>query len=63
MEKLAVEGAVTVAASGSKDSDREANHWSSGAAITEEECEGVRLTAAERQEMNGVIPEIRFYFL
>ena len=28
-------------------------------AITKEESEGVRLTAAERQEINVVIPEIR----
>ena len=34
MEKLTVEGAVTVAASGSKNQDREADHWQSSAAST-----------------------------
>ena len=34
MEKLTEEGAVTVAASGSKNQDREADHWQSSAAST-----------------------------
>ena len=51
--RFAVEGAVTGTASGSKNLDGEADHWSSGAAISKEESEGVRLSAAERQEMNG----------
>ena len=64
-----VEGAVTSTtscslspsvagtASGSKNLDGKADHLSSGAAITREEGKGVRLTAAEKQEMNGVILE------
>ena len=36
MENLAAEGAVTVAASGSKNPDREADHWQSSAASTKE---------------------------
>ena len=36
MEKLTVEGAVTVAASGSKNQDREADHWQSSGASTKE---------------------------
>ena len=59
MEKLAVEGAVTGAASGNKNSDGKADHWQSGALSTKEEGEKVRRVAAERQEMNGVIPEIQ----
>ena len=42
MENLAVEGAVTVAASGSKNPDREADHWQSSAASTKEAQEKVR---------------------
>ena len=36
-----------------------ADHWSPGATITKEESEGVRLTAADREEVNGVILEIQ----
>ena len=42
MENLAVEGPVTVAASGSKNPDREADHWQSSAASTKEAREKVR---------------------
>ena len=56
-----MEDAVTTGtASGSKNSDVKADHWSSGAAITTEENKRVRLIAAERQEMNGVIPKMQF---
>ena len=39
MENLAVEGAVAVAASGSKNPDREADHWQSSAASTKKRHE------------------------
>ena len=57
MDKLAVEGAVTSSASGSKNLDGKADRWSAGVAITKRKME--RLTAAERQEMDGAIPEIQ----
>ena len=57
MEKLAVEGAVSGAASGSKNPDGNADHWSGGAVSTKDEGEKVRQMVAERQEMNGMIPE------
>ena len=57
MEKLAVEGAVSGAASGPKNRDGKADHWPSGAVSTKEECENVRRMAAERQEMIGFILE------
>ena len=59
MEKLAVEGAVTGAASGSKNPDGKADHRPSGAVSTKEECEKVRRMATERQEMKGLIPEMQ----
>ena len=49
MEKLAVEGAVTGAASESKNLDGKADHWPSGAVSTKEESENVRRMAPERQ--------------
>ena len=57
MEKLAAEGTVTDAASGSKNPDGKANHWPSGAVSTKEESEKVRRMAAERQDMNEVVEE------
>ena len=53
MENLAVEGTVSVTASGSKNPEWKGDHWSAGAVITSEECEGVRLAVTERQEING----------
>ena len=59
-EKLAVKGAVTSTASGSKNPDRKADNWFPGrATITKEESEGVKLTAAESQEVDEVVPEIQ----
>ena len=57
MEKLAVEGSFSVAASGSKHLDGKADQWSTQTVLTKEESEGVRLAANERQEMNGITTE------
>ena len=51
-EKLAVKGAVTSTASGSKNLDRKQDHWSPRATITKEKGGDVRLTAAESQELD-----------
>ena len=57
-EKLAVKGAVTSSASGSKNPDGKADHWSPRrATITKEGIEGVKLTAAESQKVDEVVPE------
>ena len=57
MENLAVEGAVSGAASGSKNPDGKADHWPAGAVSTKEEGEKGRRMVAKRQEMNRIIPE------
>ena len=47
-----MKGAVTSTASGPKNLDKKADHWSlRRATITKEESEGVKLTAAEGQEV------------
>ena len=58
-EKLAVKGAVTSTARGSKSTDRKDDHRSPRAASTKEEGEGVRLTAAESQEDDEVLLDVR----
>ena len=54
MEKLAVPGSLSLAASGSKHPDGKADHWST-------QTEGARLAVNERQEMevDEVVPEIQ----
>ena len=61
MEKLAVEGSLSVAASGSKHPDGKTDHWSTQTVFTKEESEGVRLAENERQgmEVDEVVPEIQ----
>ena len=46
-------GCQTGTASGSQNPDAKPDHWSAA------ESEGARLTVAERQEMNGLLPEIQ----
>ena len=60
MEKLAVEGSLSVAASGFKHRDGKADHWSTQTALTTDESRGVGLAVNERQEMevDEVVPEI-----
>ena len=51
MEKLAVEGAVSGAASGSKNPDGKADHWPAGVVSTKEEGEKViRITESQPLE-------------
>ena len=58
MEKLAVEGNFSFAASGSMNPEGKADRWSTEAVLTTEEGEGVTLAENERQEMevDEVIP-------
>ena len=51
MEKLAVEGTFSVAASGSMNPERKAGHWSTQTVLTKEESEGVKRTENEGQGM------------
>ena len=54
-----MEGAFSVAVSGSKNPDGKADRWWTPTVITKAESEGVRLAVTERQEMNVVIPEVQ----
>ena len=51
MEKLAVEGRFSVAASGSTNPEGKADRWLGRTVLTKEEREGVKLAGNERQEM------------
>ena len=61
MEKLAVQGFFSVAASGSKHPGGNADHWSTQTVLTKEESEGVKLAENERlvMEVDEVIPGIQ----